>query len=87
MYLQDFTKFNPMKQKLLDTVDKMLAEDIARLMALIPHEDENRVNDAGALVRGGAFEPATNATPFGVGKLEGVDKGRGDEDWIVGKDR
>src|SRR3989442_453783 len=38
---QDFTKFNILKPKLLETVDAMLAEDIARLMALIPLEDEN----------------------------------------------
>ena len=32
----DFTKFNPIKPKLLDTVDKMLAQDIAKLMLMIP---------------------------------------------------
>lgn len=32
----DFTKFNTLKKPLLDTVDKMLAEDIARLMSMIP---------------------------------------------------
>ena len=32
----DFTKFPLLKKNLLDTVDKMLAEDIAKLMALIP---------------------------------------------------
>ena len=32
----DFTKFNPIKLKLLDTVDKMLAQDIAKLMIMIP---------------------------------------------------
>ena len=31
-----FTKFNPIKPKLLDTVDKMLAQDIAKLMIMIP---------------------------------------------------
>lgn len=35
----DFTKFNPLKPRLLEVVDKMLAEDIARLMAQIPHEE------------------------------------------------
>uniref|UniRef100_A0A0K8SCA0 EH domain-containing protein 1 n=1 Tax=Lygus hesperus TaxID=30085 RepID=A0A0K8SCA0_LYGHE len=35
----DFTKFNPLKPRLLEVVDKMLAEDISRLMAQIPHED------------------------------------------------
>ena len=32
----DFTKFPLLKKSLLDTVDKMLAEDIAKLMAMIP---------------------------------------------------
>jgi hypothetical protein len=32
----DFTKFHPFKKPLLDAVDKMLAEDIAKLMAMIP---------------------------------------------------
>lgn len=32
----DFTKFHPLKKPLLDTVDKMLAEDISRLMSMIP---------------------------------------------------
>ncbi|UYV74849.1 EHD4 [Cordylochernes scorpioides] len=35
---QDFTKFNTLRPKLIDTVDKMLAEDIAKLMAQIPQE-------------------------------------------------
>lgn len=35
----DFSKFNPIKIKLLEVVDKMLAEDIAKLMAMIPHEE------------------------------------------------
>lgn len=32
----DFTKFHPLKKPLLDAVDKMLAEDIAALMAKLP---------------------------------------------------
>lgn len=32
----DFIKFPPLKKPLLDSVDKMLAEDIAKLMSLIP---------------------------------------------------
>ncbi|GIY29902.1 EH domain-containing protein 1 [Caerostris extrusa] len=43
----DFTKFQPLKPRLLDAVDKMLAEDIARLMAQIPsgatHADQGRI--------------------------------------------
>ena len=32
---QDFTKFHPLDKKLLERVDKMLAEDIAKLMVSI----------------------------------------------------
>lgn len=35
----DFTKFQTLKPRLLEVVDKMLAEDISKLMAQIPHED------------------------------------------------
>ena len=35
----DFTKFNILKPRLLEVVDKMLAEDIAKLMAMIPQEE------------------------------------------------
>ncbi|CAG4988759.1 unnamed protein product [Colias eurytheme] len=41
----DFTKFHPLKPKLLEVVDHMLATDIARLMDLIPQEDVNVVNE------------------------------------------
>jgi hypothetical protein len=34
----DFTSFTSLKPNLLEAVDKMLANDIARLMALIPQE-------------------------------------------------
>lgn len=48
----DFTKFNPIKPKLLETVDKMLAEDIARLMAQIPQEEELTNNTEQGTVKG-----------------------------------
>jgi len=41
----DFTKFNPLKPKLLEVVDKMLAEDIAKLMAMIPHEETTTISE------------------------------------------
>lgn len=36
----DFTKFHPIKPRLLEVVDKMLAEDISMLMAMIPQDEE-----------------------------------------------
>lgn len=41
----DFNKFNLLKPKLLEVVDKMLAEDIAKLMAMIPHEEVTTISE------------------------------------------
>lgn len=82
--VKDFSKFNLLKPKLLETVDKMLAEDIARLMHLIPLDDES--NGELANIRGGAFK-TDSETPFSVGKFEGIDEGSGDVEWIVSKTR
>ncbi|XP_045124397.1 EH domain-containing protein 3-like isoform X1 [Portunus trituberculatus] len=83
----DFTKFNVMKPRLLEAVDRMLAEDIARLMAMIPVEEAS-VNKEGGIVHGGAFDGVMNDnTVFGFGRGEGADAGAGDPDWIVAKDR
>lgn len=49
----DFNKFNTLKPKLLEVVDKMFAEDIAKLMAMIPHEEVGTTSDS--LVKGAAF--------------------------------
>ena len=82
---QDFTKFNPIKPKLLQQVDRMLAEDIASLMIMIPTE-EHRVDLAQPEIKGGAFT-GVNESPFGIGAGEGVDKGRGEEQWVVAQDQ
>lgn len=41
----DFTKFQPLRVKQLEVVDKMLAVDIAQLMAMIPQEEVNVTTD------------------------------------------
>lgn len=83
----DFTKFVPLKPKLLETVDKMLADDIARLMSLIPHEETSVAVES--VVKGGAFEGMQDKidNPFGFGKGEGANAGYGEREWIVNKDR
>ena len=63
----------------------MLSEDIARLMSQIPLENSSKLTLEPA-VRGGAFDGAEDS-PFGVGKGEGVDRGAGEDDWVVSKDR
>jgi hypothetical protein len=83
--LHDFTKFHSMKPKLIETVDNMLANDISRLMEMIPHEDQNYENEK-KHVEGGAFEAYTES-PFGFGRGEGADKGKGEHEWVVGQEK
>jgi len=42
----DFSKFQLLKPKLLETVDRMLANDVAQLMTRIPKEEEQRADAA-----------------------------------------
>ncbi|MCP9264472.1 EH domain-containing protein 1 [Dirofilaria immitis] len=89
----DFTKFNPIKPKLLEVVDGMLASDIARLMAQIPKEENAPITNGlpqphQTEVRGGAFDQAIESeTPFGFGKGEGFDKGANESGWVVARER
>ena len=80
----DFSKFHTLEKRKLDTVDKMLAGDIARLMQMVPHE-EQVLNDAPP-VKGGAFD-GVGDSPFNIGSGEGADKGRGEDEWVVNKER
>lgn len=40
---QDFSKFHSLKPHLIETVDRMLATDIAKLMSMIPQEESEMV--------------------------------------------
>lgn len=80
----DFTKFNPLRQKLLDTVDHMLSEDISRLMSMIPQEQSEHKEQGN--VKGGAFD-GMDKSPFAFGRGEGADAGSLEAEWIVSKDR
>jgi EH domain-containing protein 1 len=80
----DFTKFHPFKKPLLDAVDKMLAEDIAKLMAMIPQEQIETKEDT--TLKGGAFD-GMNESPFGYLRGEGIDAGSLEPNWIVEKER
>lgn len=81
---QDFQKFNPLKPKLLETVDHMLAEDIARIMAMIPQEQIQQREETN--VKSGVMDGVKDS-PFGFGRGEGADAGSLDTDWIVDKER
>ncbi|XP_064623629.1 EH domain-containing protein 3-like isoform X1 [Lineus longissimus] len=81
---QDFSKFQPLKPKLIERVDNMLADDIARLMQMIPQEEA--IKSEQPSVKGGAFDMVEN-TPFSTGALEGADRGRGTGQWVVAENQ
>ncbi|KRZ97175.1 EH domain-containing protein 1 [Trichinella sp. T8] len=81
----DFSKFNPLKPKLIEMVDGMLASDIARLMTQIPQE-EQVVKPERSIVKGGAFSEIRE-TPFSFGRGEGVNAGADEPQWVVEKER
>ncbi|KAF5274540.1 hypothetical protein FQA39_LY07152 [Lamprigera yunnana] len=82
---QDFTKFYPIKPKLMEVVDRMLSDDISVLMEKIPQE-ERKVESETSYVKGGAFEGVEDTiSPFGYKRGEGIDAGYGEIDWIVNK--
>lgn len=92
----DFAKFRALDLKLLERVDKMLAEDIAKLMAMVPHEEaisKNEGSDKNGVannhtIEGGAFDNVMNSkTPFMYKGGEGINAGVGEIEWIVAKDR
>ncbi|XP_065353382.1 EH domain-containing protein 3 [Cloeon dipterum] len=81
---QDFTKFHSLRPALLETVDKMLAQDIAPLMSLITKEEAE--NPIEPVLKGGAFVNVDDKeSPFGYKKGEGIDEGAGDHEWVVAK--
>ncbi|XP_011498656.1 PREDICTED: EH domain-containing protein 3 [Ceratosolen solmsi marchali] len=80
----DFLKFNILKPRLLEVVDKMFSDDISKLMAMIPREE----NSTGESVKGGAFEGVEDqVSPFGYKKGEGIDAGSNEPEWIIMKEK
>ena len=100
---QDFTKFHPLDKKLLERVDKMLAEDIAKLMvgidfrlktslflpqAMVPLEEEMSKDRGTDKIEGGAFDGVMESkTPFMYKGGEGINAGVGEVEWVISKDR
>ncbi|XP_040065308.1 EH domain-containing protein 3-like [Ixodes scapularis] len=82
--LHDFTKFHGLKVQLLESVNQMMADDIAQLVAMIPKEQTDQSEDT--VVRGGAFDGHEH-NPFGFRRGEGVDAGSLQEDWVVDRER
>lgn len=78
----DFSKFSGMRSKLIQNLDHMLANDIPRLMQMIPQEQIDDTNKPP--VTGGAFTIRHSSNnPFSQGACEGVTLGAGSEEWIV----
>jgi hypothetical protein len=88
----DFTKFKPLEKKLLDRVDKMLAEDVPKLMSMIPQEEHAYLQLQTQSANGGISPSNTVfndqlSTPFELGGVEGINAGLGESDWIVTRSR
>jgi len=78
----DFSKFNPLRPKLIEKVDQMLNYDIARLMAMLPQEFEDKEEEQ--TVKGGVFNSAKgDFNPFAAGAAEGFNLGAGSSQWVV----
>ena len=78
----DFTKFHALKSNLINAVDGMLNQDIAQLMAMIPHEELRWEEEK--VLTGGAFENVEDTvSPFGYKCGEGINAGYGEPEWVV----
>ena len=66
----------------------MLAEDIARLMTMVPLEEKNARSEGKDKIEGGAFDGVLDKkTPFMYKGGEGVNAGLGEVEWVIEKDR
>jgi hypothetical protein len=81
----DFKHFKPLEKKLIDRVDNMMSQDITQLMQMLPKEDLKAAELPSSSIRSGAFDD--QAGPFGIGTVEGINAGIGDEAWVVEKER
>lgn len=77
----DFTDFNKLDVKMIEKVEKMLSEDIPRLMRLIPQEERDKDDSGKSQITGGVFSP--DAMPVGTG----INEGLGEAGWIVDRDK
>lgn len=79
----DFSKFHPLRLKLIESLDRMLANDIPRLMGMIPAEADSSHGDQ-ASVKGGAFAVSHSTNnPFASGACQGLALGAETDNWVV----
>ena len=76
---QDFTKFPSFEKGIIAKVDKMLSEEIPRLMSLLPGEQHETNRMGFGAIKGGIFYKV--AMPYG----KGIDAGIGENIWIVSR--
>ncbi|KYO29630.1 hypothetical protein Y1Q_0016680 [Alligator mississippiensis] len=85
LQVHDFTKFPPLKPRLLEALDELLTRDIAQLMPLLRQEEAAPAPD----VQGGAFAGAMRG-PFAEeeeGEEEEEEGAGEDGEWVVTKDK
>ncbi|CAF3310619.1 unnamed protein product [Rotaria socialis] len=90
--MQDFTKFKILDKKLLERVDRMLAEDVPKLMSMIPQEEHAFLQLQSQTTQNTTADKSTifndqQSTPFELGGVEGINAGLGETDWIVTRSR
>jgi len=74
-------------KKLVERVDRMLSEDVPKLMSMIPQEEQNSVVLSSQTSGGNTFFTDQSETPFEVGGVEGINAGQGEHQWIVERSR
>ena len=72
----------------------MLAEDVPRLMSMLPREEYNYVrltsqpgDNHGSAPQSNTIFSDQQETPFAIGGVEGINAGMGEYDWIVERSR
>ncbi len=71
----------------------MLAEDVPRLMSMLPQEERTYFNlnsqtsTSGNKAQGNTIFNDQQETPFEIGGIEGINAGIGEQDWIVERSR
>jgi len=75
----DFTKFPVLNKEMISQVDRMLGEDIPRIMSLMPREQLDMKLAGEGYITGGIFQ--RNGIPVGVGFNEGM----GEKGWVVNR--
>lgn len=77
-----------MEKKLIQIADKMLSEDVPRLMSMIPQEDQAFAQTNNQMsIMGNTILGDQDDTPFKIDGTEGLNAGAGEETWIVEKSR